>query len=148
MHSQDCKRILMLVFYFRKNATVFVLVRFPSAFSVCVCHNQSGYLAFVSVTNIREKSSCISVPGWTKIPCSQHALYKELSTFPLALSRVDNPNLTFTLQFRAKYQIQATNHSRLVKTRMKLNMLGENTVYYFYNIISDIGNNQWFNILN
>ena len=44
----------------RWNAAVPVFVRFPSAFSVCVRHNQSGYLTF-KTTKIKDTKLTLAV---------------------------------------------------------------------------------------
>ena len=50
----------MTVFHFGKRAAVSVFVRFPSAFSVCVRHSQSGYLAF-RTTKIKDTKLTLAV---------------------------------------------------------------------------------------
>ena len=60
VHGQDCGRSLALVFHFGNSATVPVFVRFPSAFSVCVFHNQLGYLTF-KTTKIKDIKLTLAV---------------------------------------------------------------------------------------
>ena len=50
----------MLVFHFGKSAAVSVFVRFSSAFSVYVRHNQSGYVAF-RTTKIKDTKLTLAV---------------------------------------------------------------------------------------
>ena len=52
----------MSVFHVGNRAAVPVFVRFPSAFSVCVRHNRSGYLTF-RTTNIKDtKLTLVVIP--------------------------------------------------------------------------------------
>ena len=50
----------MIVAHYVQNATVPVFVRFPSAFCVCVHHNQSGYLAF-KTTKVKDTKLTLAV---------------------------------------------------------------------------------------
>ena len=50
----------MVVAHFEKNATVFVFVRPPPAFAVCLRHNLSGWLAF-KTTKVKDTKLTLEV---------------------------------------------------------------------------------------
>ena len=83
MHSQDCNRSLMFVFHFGISATVSVFVRFPSAFFVCVRHNQSGYLAS-KTTN----TSSYSIKSRIKQLFALQTYEKKVAEFPFLLRSI------------------------------------------------------------